>query len=697
MWFIKIMVRFFFTIDSALFNFIATLYDLLIAISRTSVLSQGDIAQFATRIEILLGIFMLFKMSFSLITYIVNPDDFTDKQKGFGKLVQNSVISLVLLVLVPYIFQMAFSLQAKILDDNLLAKLLLGERINDEEGDGNKKVSIIDTAGNEMAFQMMLPFFSPNVALDGVGDCVNLYDATGTKFSDTCKEALRSAGMESTTDEQGSQWGPILENYVAGVENRSLGLTFRLDAALDTDDQNQGKEGKNFVIDYKYPLSTAAAVITCLLLITFCIDIGVRSVKLAFLQLIYPIPVISFMDPKSGKDGIFSKWYKMCLSTFLSLFIRLLALYFGIYIITRVGRHGIIDVINGSEITAGWVKLFVIIGILMFVKQLPKILENLGVKIDGDGTFNLNPLKKVFDEKNGVFGAKQIKRAGVAAGAAGLAGAAAMGANALSSAQRVKSAEGFKNKAKALLGGTGSMLAGGLSGLTRGIRSGLKGEKFGKAYSNSYSTAMKNKQARSDRKDDEVGWGEMMTSKAQQKLGMHTQGERDKAKIDALSKMVKLKDQATNIADKSDSNIKDLLRQKDAISKIDPKNLVGQSYGGTIANNIAEAVEMHSKMIKDKDDAIDAARATYFASQGEGTAVNSIFSEMKDIAEKYKSDINAGFANTGSPGITVDSFTINDIKAAGTAAINAQQAFEQSSDARHSQTVDKYGAKKDAK
>ena len=73
-------------IDSTLFNFIATLYDLLIAISRTSVLSQGDIAAFAIRIEILLGIFMLFKMSFSLITYIVNPDDFTDKQKGFGKL-----------------------------------------------------------------------------------------------------------------------------------------------------------------------------------------------------------------------------------------------------------------------------------------------------------------------------------------------------------------------------------------------------------------------------------------------------------------------------------------------------------------------------------------------------------------------------------------------------------------------------------
>jgi len=710
MWFIKIMVRFFFTIDSALFNFIATLYDLLIAISRTSVLSQGDIAQFATRIEILLGIFMLFKMSFSLITYIVNPDDFTDKQKGFGKLVQNSVISLVLLVLVPYIFQMAFSLQAKILNDNLLAKLLLGERINDEEGDGNKKVTIIDTAGNEMAFQIMLPFFSPNVALDGVGDCVNLYDATGTKFNDTCKEALRSAGMESTTDEQGSQYGPWLENYVAGVENRSLGLTFRLDAALDTADYNKGEEADDFVIDYKYPLSTAAAVITCLLLITFCIDIGVRSVKLAFLQLIYPIPVISFMDPKSGKDGIFSKWYKMCLSTFLSLFIRLLALYFGVYIITRVGRHGIIDVINGSEITAGWVKLFVIIGILMFVKQLPKILENLGVKIDGDGTFNLNPLKKVMDEKNGVFGAKQIKRAGVAAGAAGLAGAAAMGTNALTGAQRFRDAKGFKGKAKALFGGAGSMLAGGMSGLTRGARAGLKGEKFGKAYSDSYSTAMKNKQARSDRIGDNVKWGEMIGSKARQKMGLHTRGETVTSATENIKKMQDTYSQMMKAAEGMDSardsitanaggrlngmsfnGIKGLAKYEEQLKKtsIDRGSFTSEAAYNNAVKAQQEALDEIDDLKKNRLDAIASGSvsidaATQSAIQQGYTQMQSLAGEINDATRKIDSSIstiNAGDSASKMNGVSK--------------GVNSQLSINQ--EARHAQTVDQYGAKKDAK
>ena len=425
------MVRFFISIDGILFNFISTLYDLLIAISRTSILTQGDIAQFAARIEILLGIFMLFKLSFSLITYIVNPDDFSDKSKGFGKLIQNSVISLVLLVTTPYIFQMAFNLQAKILDDNTLAKLLLGEKLMSDESDTENSLTILDSAGDSMAFYIMLPFFTPRTSINGLDTCINLYE--NGSFNNDCYSALVSVansgdnsdknvldnvadtvtGNDSNEDSAANQY---ITNYKYGIENESVGLTFRANTALIT---TKDGDDELFIIDYKYLLSTATAVIVCLLLITFCIDIGLRSVKLAFLQLIYPIPVISYMDPSSGKDGMFSKWYKMCLSTFLSLFIRLLALYFGIYIITKVGSMGMYDIINGSQITNGWVKIFVIIGILMFVKQMPKILENMGIKIDGDGKFNLNPLKKVFDENNGALGAKRVASAagGFAVGA----------------------------------------------------------------------------------------------------------------------------------------------------------------------------------------------------------------------------------------------------------------------------------------
>ena len=473
MWFFKIMARFFIAIDSTLFNFISTLYDLLIAISRTSILSQGDIAQFAYRIELLLGIFMLFKLSFSLITYIVNPDDFTEKSKGFGKLIQNAIVSLALLVLVPYIFQMAFNLQSKILDDNILAKFLLGEKIEESDGDLDN-LTIIDTAGGEMAFQVMLPFFMPRASINALNNCASIYDEEGA-FSSECASDMISAGATEQT----------VTNYTKGIENKSLGLTFRSDMALETT-----KDGNNeyFIIDYKYPIATVVAVVVCLLLITFCIDIGLRSVKLAFLQLVYTIPVISYMDPKSGKDGLFKKWYQMCLSTFLSLFIRLLALYFGIYVIARVGDFGMFDVVNGSEITNGWVKLFVIIGVLMFIKQLPKLLENLGIKLDGG--FTLNPLKKLED---GMIGGKQIigtgkkigKRAGKIAGV-GIGGAALVGGASL------LTGKGFRGTGRAM---------------RKAFAGGFKGDKFGKNFSSSYGAGAARKREIKKMKNDGVSPG----------------------------------------------------------------------------------------------------------------------------------------------------------------------------------------------
>lgn len=437
MWFWKIMRRFFLSLDSVLFNFIDVLYDLLMSIARTSILTQGEIAQFAQRIELLLGIFMLFKISFSLITYIVNPEDFTDKQKGFGKLIQSAVISLLMLVLVPYVFQMAYNLQTKILEGNVLAKLILGE---DEEADGED--NFLNTAGEEMAFSVMLPFFKPNYSISNttgvdLADCINIYETQGDKnvFSTKCKTALSNAGMETTP----------LENYSNGITERSLGLTFRIDAAL----ANTGEDNSDdFLIDYMAPISTVVAVVVCLLLVTFCIDIGVRNVKLAFLQLIYPIPVISYIDPKSGKDGLFKKWYQMCFSTFLSLFVRLLALYFGVYIISKVGSLGVYDVVTGSQITNGWVIIFVIIGVLMFIKQLPKILENLGIKLDGDGKFTLNPLKKL---EEGAIGGKILKKPNemIAKGAKGIAKApfstaATFGRKGIAAFDSKKNGRGFR-------------------------------------------------------------------------------------------------------------------------------------------------------------------------------------------------------------------------------------------------------------
>lgn len=448
MWFFELIRKFFFSLDRIIYNFIPDLYDLLISIARTSVLTQADIIKMAERIYSLLAIFMVFKVTLSLITYVVNPDDFSDKSKGLSKLGTNIIISLSLLVLTPYIFRYAYQLQSIILKDNSLATLIFGKN---ENGD-----NFLNSAGEEMAYIAITPFFLPDTSIPQQINCIRLITVEedgSSHFNSDCSGLDEnynklSSGTDRTmvalTEDNDEFDETALKNYVLGVEKRNFKMMFRKEILVAQDGD------KNFVIEYKYILSTIVGVVIILLLINFCMDVALRSIKLAFLQLIAPIPILSYVDPKSGKDGLFKKWYQMCFKTFASLFVRLLALYFALYIIWMVADGKMVDIIDGSYQTNLLIKIFIIIGALMFAKQLPKILEGLGIKLDGDGKFFLNPFKKF---ENQALGGKQIL-----GGAKGLAAGTMIGA-------------------AGMLSGAGKGRL--LSGMVGGLKSGIQGKKFG--------------------------------------------------------------------------------------------------------------------------------------------------------------------------------------------------------------------------
>lgn len=407
MWFFRLIRQFFFFIDKIVFNLIPLVYDFLLDIARTSILTQADILDMANRVYKLLAIFMIFKVTFSLIMYTVNPDDFSDKNKGISKLGTNIIISLSLLILTPYVFSYAYQIQTIILEDNSLAVLIFGDEIS------NTNESFINSAGDKMAYITMAPFFTPDSSIDGLHECAQLTtrDSIGKiVFNSECsgldanfKATGDKDSLQALTKDNDEFSEQALINYVAGVTVGNLGLMFREEMAVATyeipDGENEGEQV--FVMEYKSLFSTAVGIVVLLLLISFCLDVALRSVKLAFLQLVAPIPIISYVDPKSGKDGMFKKWYEMCFKTYISLFIRLLAMYFATYIISRV--DSMVDIIDGSYVSNLLVKIVVIIGVLMFAKQLPNILEGLGIKLDGagKGKFTLNPLRKVQNEALG--------------------------------------------------------------------------------------------------------------------------------------------------------------------------------------------------------------------------------------------------------------------------------------------------------
>ena len=367
---LEIVLRFMsFWVDKIIYSFIPNIYSVLMDIANTSIFTEEIIDVFASKVYALLGIFMLFKVSFSILSYIVDPDAFLDKSKGFSKLIGNIIITLALLVLTPWIFSQAMEVQQIILRDNIIGKIFSTTGVNSTD---------VYDSGNVMAYETFKAFFNFNVS--NYGSYCNENDLTGSSADFSCIESIN----EIDSDDR-QLLKNTLENshYSSSIDNY---LKFEIAFLRDSND--------NFVMNYIPIISSLAGIAILLLLIVFCFDIALRSVKLGFLRMLAPVPIISRIDPKKGKET-FDKWVKSTIGTYLDLFIRLLAIYFAVFVITQVIDLKFVDATTGlpAEVNV-FVKVFIILGALLFAKQLPQLVQDLtGIKMDGK--FTLNPLKKM--------------------------------------------------------------------------------------------------------------------------------------------------------------------------------------------------------------------------------------------------------------------------------------------------------------
>lgn len=604
---IKTLRTLFFSLDKIIYGFIDDVYGLLLQLTRTSVFTEESIHQFSERVYALVGIFMLFKVTISLINYVLNPDDFTDKEKGLGSIVKHVILSLVMIVLVPYIFNEAFELQSIILEENTIMNLIFGSPSDREPNLQASNSSYAESAGQKIQFTIMYAFAQPNYddfyndSEYDLADCKVTYaeDNDGnytfrktpvfdnvasedSKFIYALNESCWGV-YDPNTDtyvengESGQLLGAfksidsgdvVYQNYAQGVAQQSFNMFFRQDVILAKE-----ADGSRYFVDYKMGISTAVGVGTLYLLLMFCIDIAIRSVKIGFLQMIAPIPILSYCDPKSGKDGMFKKWTSMCVKTYLDLFIRLFALYFGIYVITLIGTFR--DVSTG-EVVSGWlVSIFMIVGILIFVKKLPEILkETLGLEGGTFKDFKLNPLKRL---ESDALGGKAIS--GVGKKAVGVVGG--VGAGALAMGAGLVTGQGIHR-----------------SSLGKAIVGGFKGDKFGKNFANSYGAGRERHKQLQEMHADGVSRGDVFREKAYNAFHGQSRAEQAKSlsgKMDAINKSW------DDISGTVTSVDKEAKRLKAIVEGIKQAGVSAYGTGATAAADYADAIK---KAEGDLDDRI---------------------------------------------------------------------------------------------
>lgn len=366
-------LRFFFaSLDEAAIWLIELAYDLLIKLADTNIF--GDVlGVFAKRIYVLLAIFMMFKMALSLINYLISPDDFYAKDKGFSKLIINTMVAIILLVSVEYIFNAAFKVQGEIIENNIIPKLILGT-----EGSAQLEREIEERPGKDVTFAIYSAFIKPDKKNINSDACDNIYALPSNGVDNTVSNCINAIPGLSVKG---------IDNLEAAVRNRD---------AKNLLDLLPEKNSNGLIFEYPLVITSLVGVFVAFIFISFCFDISLRAIKLGFLQLIAPIPIISYIDPKSGKDGLFKKWYKMCFETYFDLFVRLIAVFFAIFVISLFTLTEFRSYSTGDVIT--WqnplLKIFIILGALTFAKELPKLITDLtGFK--SEGKFTVNPLRKL--------------------------------------------------------------------------------------------------------------------------------------------------------------------------------------------------------------------------------------------------------------------------------------------------------------
>lgn len=427
-WFTDILNMFFTFLDRIVYGLITVLYELLLYLANLDLFGMSEITNpaatdnviitFGNRVYVLLGIFMLFKVSFSILQYMVNPDAFSDKSKGFGKMITNILISLVLIVVIPYIFQFAFHIQGVVLEQNLLGQLILGNSVTTVNSSDTEKTEEMDMnveMAEDLQFLVYGSFFS--VKTDVVPEC-----AAGPVLGTKAMAKAEDDGCLTKLAEYFSDMGGAnkLGDFFAAGGNDDVARRF--DAFGEV--VNVKNEDGEYIFNYMPVISTIAGGFIVVMLLSFCMDVAVRIIKLGFLEIISPIPIISYMDPKqSGKDGMLGKWSNECLKTYFSLFIRIGIIYFAFFvtdlIANKILSNPTTDLYLNEQQPEGlmaiFVQVMVILGVFFFAKEVPKLIENLIPGMSGAGSLTINPLKK-------------INESPLAAGALALGGAAIGGA-----------------------------------------------------------------------------------------------------------------------------------------------------------------------------------------------------------------------------------------------------------------------------
>ena len=139
-------------IDIIIAFFIEKIYGLIMDLAGIT-LKDDLFANMTNNVYMLIGLFMLFKLALSVISFVVNPDNLFSKDSSFSKLLQKIVVTLVMLTMFPTVFSVMKNIQTIILKDNVIARLFFDMQVTSSD---------LKSTGKEVAYYVFSSFMDYN-------------------------------------------------------------------------------------------------------------------------------------------------------------------------------------------------------------------------------------------------------------------------------------------------------------------------------------------------------------------------------------------------------------------------------------------------------------------------------------------------------------------------------------------------------
>ncbi|MBE6154810.1 MAG: hypothetical protein E7163_04490 [Firmicutes bacterium] len=544
----SIFIPLFLIIDAKIYSLISTVYGLFMKLAKAQIFTNELYQSISNKVYAIVGVIALFILAYSLLQALINPDNISKGDNSGASIVKRLIISLVLIALVPTIFDFLYSFQDSVLSYGSIQKFFFKDNTSEvsnnevyfqdengnyafEEGceaqtyeeallscekakvkfeDGNH----FELYGNELAYTVLNAFLHPANGKLGqdvdtnasdyfnvdtgltIGGIACAFGAVGlTAITITSVVATGGTGLALVAPIVKASAAALGVGCIAGF-GAGLGTNSVLEAItydkykwsdaeyeiVNLGDFNRIVPFENKIdngeMEYTFIISTVCGAMLLYMLVSFCLDLGLRAAKLAFYEMMAPVCLLLSIAPNN--KGVLNNWVKATLTTYGEIFVRIFCMCSLTFIFSQIN-----DTINAE--LGGIATAIIAMGLVMFAKQLPKLLgEVTGIKSEG--------------MKLGIV--EKLRDGGALTAGAAIGGGLLAGANNLTNAGKKirnkwkednEKGESLSTKLKHFGGGAisgiGSVVAGTTSGFFRGGKAGIGAKKIGDTKSAALSAS----------------------------------------------------------------------------------------------------------------------------------------------------------------------------------------------------------------